>query len=483
MAVSLFVLPFAGALAVVAAGLLRRGLARPLTLAVLGAQTALTAAAALRVVREGPLRARLGGWEAPLGIEWSLGGPAAIVAVLVSAVAFLALAAAKEAARTELAGREVSFHACVLLLVSGLAGMLATADLFNFFVHLEVASLSAYALTAAGPGAPRAALRYLVTGSLGASLYLLGVGHLYAATGSLGLADVGARMAEAADPRLSTLGVAFIIVGLAVKMGLFPLHGWAPEAYARCPAPAAAVMAPLVTKVAAFSLLRLLAGLYGPEAFRHEVLLSSALQWGGAMAAVAGAVGAARQTELRRLFAWSSVSQAGLAALGIGLGSAAAVTGAFLAVVADVAAKAVVFSAAMVLEQRFDIRRVDQLPRTRGRARWTSASVAIAGLSLVGLPPFPGFFGKWYVLGAALEEGRLVLAASVVVASLGAAVYVFRLFEGLFLSRPTAENAAAEGPWSAVGATALLAAGIAAAGLAAGPIAGLVARSGLAGGP
>src|SRR5690606_27727356 len=97
--------------------------------------------------------------------------------------------------RAELEGRETAFHALALLMVAGMTGIAVTADLFNLFVHLEVASLSAYALTGTGrPGAARAGLNYLLIGSLGASLYLLGVGYLYAGTGSLNMADVAARL-------------------------------------------------------------------------------------------------------------------------------------------------------------------------------------------------------------------------------------------------------------------------------------------------
>src|SRR5690606_29772440 len=131
---------------------------------------------------------------------------------------------------------------------AGLLGIVVTGDLFNLFVQLEVASLSAYALVAAGRrGAPRAALAYLLVGSLGASLYLTGVGFLYAATGSLNMADVAALLRAGNAGPLPLTGAVLIAAGLSVKMALFPLHGWMPSAYAHAPNASSSLMAPLVT--------------------------------------------------------------------------------------------------------------------------------------------------------------------------------------------------------------------------------------------
>jgi multicomponent Na+:H+ antiporter subunit D len=484
MAAFLFVLPFAGALTVLVAAGFRRTLAAPVGLATLAAETALAVEAFRHALEKGALRVRFGGWPAPIGIEWSLEPLGAAMAILVAAAAFLGLSASQPNLRDEENRSQGSFWACVLLLVGGLMGMLATADLFNFFVHLEIASLAAYALTATGgPGAPRAALRYLIAGSLGASLYLLGVGHLYAATGSLSVPDVAARLAAEADPRLSALGGAFLIAGLAVKMGLFPLHAWMPEAYARCSAPAAALMAPLVTKVAAFSLLRLLTALYGADLGGGPAFYATALKGLGAAAVVVGVIGAARDPELRRVFAYSSVAQTGLVALGLGHGSRWALVGALLQIAADAAAKLALFASSAVAVRRFGVRRVEDLPAVRGRMPWTSAAIAVALLSLVGLPPLPGFFSKWYLLRAAVETGDMLLGAALAASTLGAIVYAFRLLERLYLVAPSQEAGQREGPSSVVVATSVMAAATVALGLMCGPLAALAIRTASGGGP
>lgn len=448
--VLLFVIPFMAALLAAVGGWLVRGLARLIALPALVLTAAVSVLAVPRVLAEGSLHAHLGGWPPPIGIEVLLDPLSAFVAVVVAVVALVVVVGSDGQARDELAGRETVYYACVLLLVSGLMGMVVTGDLFNLFVQLEVASLSAYALVAAGGrGAPRAGLNYLIIGSMGASLYLMGVGFLFAATGSLNMADV-ARLIGDAEPRLAVVGGLLIVGGLGIKMALFPLHMWMPAAYARAPSVAASLMAPLVTKVSAYALIRVLFWVFGAGTMATDRMLLEILAVAGAAAMVGGGVMALVQTDLRRLLAYSSIGQMGVVALGIGLANAPGLTGAVLHIANDALMKGVLFLAAAIALLRFGVRNVDQLSRLRGRAPWTSAAVAVAGMSLVGIPPLGGFFGKWYVLSGTLADGRWALAAALVVGSLASVGYVFRIIEQLFFARP-ADEADGEATGAATG--------------------------------
>ena len=452
----LFMVPFLAALIAVVGGWLVAGSARWIALGALAVTAVLAVASVPLVLTGGSLHTHLGGWAPPIGIEVLLDPLSAGVAALVAVVALLIVGGSMREVREELPGQETVYYGSVLLMLSGLLGIVITGDLFNLFVQIEVASLSAYALVASGGrGAPRAGLTYLIIGSFGASVYLAGVGFIYAATGTLNMADVAARLA-AADPRLVMVGGVLMVAGLGVKMALFPLHMWMPAAYALSPSVSASLMAPLVTKVSAYALIRVLFWVFGGGTFVDRVLLDM-VAVAGAAAIVAGGLMALLQTDLRRLLAYSSVGQMGVVALGVGVANAPGMTGAVLHIANDALMKGALFLAAGIALLRFGVREVSDLSRLRGRAPWTSAAVAVAGLSLIGIPPLGGFFGKWYVLNGTLADGRWALTAAFMVGSLATVGYVLRLIEPLFFTAASGNEGQREGSAPALVACALLA--------------------------
>jgi multicomponent Na+:H+ antiporter subunit D len=452
----LFIVPFLAALVAAAGGWLLAGVARWVALGALVVTAALAVVSVPLVLTTGPLVTHLGGWPPPIGIEVLLDPLSACVAALVAVVALIVVAGSMREVREELPGQQTAYYASVLLMLSGLLGIVITGDLFNLFVQIELASLSAYALVATGgPGAPRAGVTSLIIGSFGASIYLAGVGFLYAATGTLNMADVAERLA-AAEPRLVAVGGVLIVAGLGVKMALFPLHMWMPAAYALSPSAAASLMAPLVTKVSAYALIRVLFWVFGGETQVVTRLLLDLVALAGAAAIVAGGIMALVETDLRRLLAYSSIGQMGVVALGVGVANAPGMSGAVLHIANDALMKGALFVAACIALLRFGVREVSDLSRLRGRAPWTSAAMAVAGLSLIGIPPLGGFFGKWYVLNGTLADGRWALTAAFVVGSLATVGYVLRLIESLFFSAPSGERDRREGSRPALVACGLL---------------------------
>jgi multicomponent Na+:H+ antiporter subunit D len=435
----LFLVPFLAAMIAAIAGWWIRGASRWITLAALAGTAALSIHSLVRVLAEGTLHTHLGGWPPPIGIEVLLDPLSAFMAAVVSVVALVVVAGAIEHTRAELPRRKLVYYSSVLLLIAGLMGITITGDLFNLFVQIEMASLSAYALVAAGGrGAPRAALNYLIIGSLGASLYLIGVGFIYAATGSLNMAHVAVLIPDA-DPTLVLVGGVLIATGLATKMGLLPFHVWMPAAYARAPVAAAALMAPLVTKVSAYALLRILFWVFAGGALASERVLLDLVGWAGAAAMVVGGLLALVQRDFRRLLAYSSIGQMGVVALGAAVANAAGMTGAIMHIASDALMKGILFLVAGMALIRYGVRNVEDLSRLRGRAPWAMAAIVVAGLSLVGIPPLSGFFGKWYVLGGAIESGRWAWVVALAVGSLASVGYVFRFIEPLFF-RPASEE-------------------------------------------
>ncbi len=460
------VLSLAGALLVPVVALVSRRALWPLAVATAGACAAAGTGGLAQVVALGAQRYPVGGWPPPWGIEVVLDLLSAFAASTVAGVVTLALLAAGPAAGPGTGARAAAFYALVLVALAGFLGMIVSGDLFNVFVFLEIASIASYALVASGGGhALAAAFRYLVLGTVGASFYLLGVGFLYALTGTLNMADLAARAGAVAASPLFVGGVAFLAVGLALKMGLFPLHGWLPDAYTHAPLAVSGLLAPVATKAAAYVLARALLYVLHPR----PPLVGAALAWAGAAAVVAGGVLAARQSDARRLLAYSSVSQIGYIAMGLGLGTPAALIGAYLQILSHAVAKAALFLAlgtavrsgrgpalaALVLGP--------DMPVTRTAA-------LLGALSLVGVPPTGGFFAKWYLLEGALGAGRVELAAAILAGGLLAVAYGYRLTAGIWFAPVASTPSPREGPRPALLALGVLAVATVAVGLASAPL-------------
>jgi multicomponent Na+:H+ antiporter subunit D len=321
-----------------------------------------------------------------------------------------------------------TFYALALVALAGFLGIVASGDLFNVFVFLEIAAIASYALVASagGPGL-LAAFRYLVLGTVGASFYLLGVGFLYALTGSLNMADLAARLPALSGSPLFAAGVAFVVVGLAIKMGLFPLHGWLPDAYTHAPPPVASLLAAVATKAAAYALARTVLYVMRPG----ELGVATALAWAGAASIIAGGVLAVRQTDARRLLAYSSVSQMGYIALGLGLANAPALAGAYLHVLNHALMKGALFLGVGALALQGRGPALSTL-RFGSRASVVGVTMVVAALSMVGVPPAGGFFSKWYLLQGAVDATQPGLVAVILVGSVLAVAYGYRLTEAVW---------------------------------------------------
>ncbi|HVQ77585.1 MAG TPA: proton-conducting transporter membrane subunit [Candidatus Binatia bacterium] len=399
------------------------------------AATALLAVAGmLRALAGETMRYAAGGWAAPWGIELVLDPLSAFVALVVAGVAAWSVlyGAGVDDPRTR--DRQGVVAALVLLVLAALLGIVVAGDLFNLFVFLEVGAIATYALVGVGGGrALVASFRYVILGSLGASLYLLGVGHLYLATGTLNMADMAARLPGTEPSRLVPLAVGLVVVGLGIKMGLFPLHGWLPDAYTHAPPAVTALIAPVATKVAAYALVRFLFTVLGPAYLLEHTLLGSALTWLGALSILAGGILAIRQTDFRKVLAYSSVSQMGYIALGIGLANPSGVLGAYLHILNHALMKGCLFFVAGIATLRLGGSALSDLRHMHRRMPVVTLCLVVAALSMVGVPPTGGFFSKWYVLLGAVEAGRFGLAGIVLAGSLLAVAYMFRIVESACL--------------------------------------------------
>ena len=443
--------------------LVRRGRAAH-AIAATGAVASLVIAGLLlaEVLEQGARSYPLGGWAAPWGIEYRVDALSAFVLVIVSAVAAVVfpLTRANVEAEVEPERRHL-FYAVLMLSLTGMTGIAITGDLFNLFVFLEIASLAAYVLVAFGRGgaAKLAALRYLVAGTVGATFVLIGVGLLYASTGTLNMADLAGRLPQIRQGAALKSAFAFLVIGIAIKMALFPLHAWLPSAYARAPSVVSAFFAGSSTKVAVYALIRVVFGVFGADHAFARLSVDWVLLPCAALGVIAGGVVALYQSDVRRMFAWSSVAQVAYMVLGAALASAAGLSAALIHMMNHALIKAAVFVALGGIAYRVGALSLAALAGVGRRMPLTLAGLAVASLGLAGVPFTAGFVSKWHLLRAALERDAWLLAAVIVAGSLLTVLYAGRLLEAACLRAPPPGSPAtrAEAPAGVLAALWLLA--------------------------
>ncbi|MBW2675862.1 MAG: hypothetical protein JRD89_21085 [Deltaproteobacteria bacterium] len=301
-------------------GWLRKDLCYPWVILVLLASTLCSVLVLNTVMHEGVIHYHMGGWLPPWGIEYVIDHLNAMMLVLITGTSLLVAIYSKRSLEAELSDRTVYFYTLFLLQVTGFVGIVSTGDVFNLYVFLEIASLSGYALIATGEeGAPFAAFRYLILGTVGACFYLLGVGYLYMVTGSLNMADLAELLPALYGSKVILVAFAFFMVGIALKMALFPLHMWLPDAYAKAPSVASALIAPLMTKVAVYIMLRVMFTVFRPY-FSIDVLpVTKIMLYAGIIAIFAGAVMALAQRDFKRMLCYVVIAEVGYMVGGVGI--------------------------------------------------------------------------------------------------------------------------------------------------------------------
>ncbi|MBW3138634.1 monovalent cation/H+ antiporter subunit D family protein [Ferrimonas balearica] len=410
----------------------RPRLAAGFALAVSAAVLAMSVLLWQQVVSTGVWNYPLGGWQAPWGIEYRIDAASAMMMVLVSAMAFVVLVAAPTSLSRELADeRQTPFYILYLLVLAGSLGIVATGDAFNLFVFLEISSLATYALIALGRDrrALWAAYQYLILGTLGATFILIGVGLLYMMTGTLNMADLAARLPAVESTRTIYTAFVFILVGACLKLALFPLHLWLPGAYACAPSVVSAFLAATATKVAVYVLLRFIYSIFGDFfSFTHLPLQTSLLVL-GVLGAIAASIAAIYQFSVKRLFAYSSVAQVGYLIIGIATASATGLLATLLHLVNHALMKGALFLALAAVAYQMGHTRMNQFAGLGRRMPWTMAAIVIGGLSLVGIPGTVGFVSKWYLVLALFEREWWLAAVAVLVGSLLALIYLWKVVE------------------------------------------------------
>ena len=400
------------------------------------------------VMSGSPMTYQMGSWAAPYGIELQVDALSALLLLIVTGAASIALIGGRESLAATLSeDREPYFFAAWLLALAGMAGIVVSADAFNIFVFMEISSLASYVLIAGGPDrrALPATFKYLIMGTIGATFYLIGVGLIYMMTGTLNLADMELRIHEVADQKPILAAAGFITVGLALKAAIFPLHVWLPNAYTYAPHIVTAFMAACATKVSLYVLLRFDFFVFQQNLVGHGFQFAAYLMPLAILGIIVGSAVAMFERNIKRLLAFSSVAQIGYIMLGASLLTVTGLTAAALHMFNHALAKGGLFLAVAAVSMVVAGCRLDNFAGLARRMPWTFAALVIAGLSLIGIPGTAGFISKWYLINAALEleTGGVALVALILVSSLMAVVYIWRIVEAAYFGEPAEQDVTA----------------------------------------
>lgn len=395
----------------------------------------------LLTLRTGTIDYALGGWQRPLGIHWRLDVVGALLLVTTSLLMLAVFAFEHPGTDSQ---RSRYLGPLSLLLWSGLAALFSAGDLFHLYVALELVTLAAVALVALGRAslAMDAATRYLFAALFSSLLYLLGVALLY---GQHGVLDVG-LLAERLPARASIpdmLAVTAISVGLMLKAAVVPLHFWLPSAHSRAEPGVSALLSGIVVGGALYLFVRLWLGPFAPWLQGQVALLLGGV---GAIALLWGAHNAMLQPRLKRVIAYSTVSQTGLLIMTLPLAvqDTRAAAACFVLMVNHALAKAALFLSAGVLIRAGGHDRLRHLPVARPGVRLAWLSFGLGGLALIGAPPSFGFTGKWLLLQVAVAEGAWVWLALVLLSSVLTLGYLYRVLEPALATRSRVEGSASE---------------------------------------
>jgi multicomponent Na+:H+ antiporter subunit D len=396
-----------------------------------------------QVALEGTVSYPLGAWATPWGIEYRIDMLAALVILVIAIIGAVVMPYARRSVIKELDDEHIgAFYTCYLLCLTGLLGIVVTGDAFNLFVFLEISSLSSYVLISLGRDrrALTAAFQYLVMGTIGATFILIGVGLMYMMTGTLNMADLAQRLPAVNDTRTVRVAFAFVTVGVSIKLALFPLHIWLPNAYTYAPSVVSIFLAATATKVGVYVLLRLFFTVFGIQFSFDDMHVGDIVVWLAIAAVLTGSLVAIFQDNLKRMLAYSSVAQIGYIVLGIALATGAGVSAGIIYLFNHALIKGALFMALGGIMLRLGSVELRDLHGLLRQMPWTVAAIIAGGLSLIGVPLTAGFISKWYLVVAALEGSYWPLAFIVLASSLLTVIYVWRIVEATCFSAPGDER-------------------------------------------
>jgi len=376
---------------------------------------------------------KLGGWSPPWGITLAVDGLNLLVALIIASV--VSLIAIYSVVYMERDSGLEKYYTLLMLVTAGCMGVTLTGDVFNLFVFFEIMSISSYALVAFRRNwdSVEAGIKYMIIGSLGTSFILLSITLMYGLVGSLNIADLAGKIdaikATQPLPMIVPLMLTLFVVGFGIKIAMVPLHAWLPDAYQAAPSAVSALLSGATTTVGVYAMLRVSYMLFGALAIGTMFIIL------GLVTMIVGGLMALVQHDLKRLLAYSSVSQMGYILLGVGFGTALGIQGGLFHLLNNAIYKVLLFMCAGAIAYRVGTSNLDELGGLGKNMPITATLFVVGALAISGVPPFNGFASKWTIYVAGVEAGQPICTAIAVIMSALTLAYFLKAINLMFLGQ------------------------------------------------
>ena len=379
------------------------------------------------VTVNGPIVEIIAGWAPPIGINLvfnAFSGFLVTLMIFMGLLVWLYSYRFKSNVEYEPARK---YFLLLMMLITGSVGIVLTGDIFNMFVFIEIVGISGYALTAfyTGRDSAEASFKYLIMGSIASVFLLLAIMMIYSQLGTLNMADVASKM-HLMDPKYKIISFILFVVALGIEAEIFPLNGWAPDAYAEAPGPVGAAFSGIVVKAAVYALIRYTYTIFDLSGAYNILIIV------GLITLVVAEVSAIRQDKLKRMLAFSSIGQMGLVLVAFGIGTAEGVFAALFIMLNHAIIKPMLFFSGSYLVYHSKKKTISDVDGMGKLAPFTSIIFTLGAFAIVGLPPFAGFWGKLSFLVAAANSNMVLIIALILMVSVVEIVYYMRVVNRIF---------------------------------------------------
>ena len=366
-----------------------------------------------QMISQGPVLTRLNWFGEPVSIQVAVDGFSLFMLLAISLVTLCVGLFSID--YMDHYGSKANYYALLLMMMTGMNGLVLVADFFSIYLFLEVAAIASYALVAYGleHDELEASFKYLMLSVIASAGILISIAVIFGMTGSLGFAAVGEGLRTLDAKLVIGFCAALFIMGFGLKAALVPFHAWLPDAHPSAPAPISAILSGLLIKVSGvYALTRIFFNVFG-----LTPVLSQVLMWLGAVSIVVAAFLALGQKDMKRLLAYSSISQVGYVVLGLGLGTPLGITGGLFHLFNHALAKGLLFLNSGSVQMATGTRNLAEMGGLARRMPVTAATNIVGSLSISGVPPLSGFWSKLIIIMALVQAGEWPLAVIAVLAS------------------------------------------------------------------